>query len=161
MEGNTPAASDQTIKPKTSSQLQWAPMSIPATRPRRSVEVMRRFPEAGVPTLGVCLGHQSLAQAFGGTVIRHLPVHGKTTTIEHDGRTIFADLPSPLTVGRYHSLVVDADVPGCFEVSASGGGVVMAIRHRELPAEGVQFHPESVLTEQGRELLRNFLEQTR
>ena len=110
---------------------------------------MRRFPEAGVPTLGVCLGHQSLAQAFGGTVIRHLPVHGKTTTIEHDGRTIFAGLPSPLTVGRYHSLVVDEDVPDCFEVSASGGGVVMAIRHRELPAEGVQFHPESVLTDDG------------
>ena len=82
-----------------------------------SLEVTRRFPEAGVPTLGVCLGHQSLAQAFGGSVVRHVPVHGKTTTIEHDGRTIFAGLPSPLTVGRYHSLVVDADsVPDCFEV---------------------------------------------
>jgi anthranilate synthase/aminodeoxychorismate synthase-like glutamine amidotransferase len=118
---------------------------------------MRRFPEAGVPTLGVCLGHQSLAQAFGGNVIRHLPVHGKTTTIEHDGRTIFAGLPSPLTVGRYHSLVVDGNLPACFEVSASGGGVVMAIRHRELPAEGVQFHPESVLTDDGKQLLQNFL----
>jgi anthranilate synthase/aminodeoxychorismate synthase-like glutamine amidotransferase len=122
-----------------------------------SVEVMRAFPEAGVPTLGVCLGHQSLAQAFGGTVIRHLPVHGKTTTIEHDGRTIFAGLPTPLTVGRYHSLVVDEDVPDCFEISANGGGVVMAIRHRELPAEGVQFHPESVLTDSGKQLLQNFL----
>ena len=122
-----------------------------------SVEVMRRFPEAGVPTLGVCLGHQSLAQAFGGRVMRHLPVHGKTTTIEHDGRTIFAGLPSPLTVGRYHSLVVDGNVPACFEVSASGGGVVMAIRLRELPAEGVQFHPESVLTDGGKKLLSNFL----
>jgi anthranilate synthase/aminodeoxychorismate synthase-like glutamine amidotransferase len=122
-----------------------------------SVEVVRRLPEAGVPTLGVCLGHQSLAQAFGGRVIRHLPVHGKTTTIEHDGRTIFAGLPSPLTVGRYHSLVVDEDVPDCFEVSASGDGVVMAIRHRELPAEGVQFHPESVLTDAGMQLLGNFL----
>ncbi len=122
-----------------------------------SVEAMRRFPEAGVRTLGVCLGHQSLAQAFGGKVIRHLPVHGKTTTIEHDGRTIFAGLPSPLTVGRYHSLVVDGNVPACFEVSASGGGVVMAIRHRELPAEGVQFHPESVLTDEGKQLLANFL----
>jgi anthranilate synthase/aminodeoxychorismate synthase-like glutamine amidotransferase len=122
-----------------------------------SVDTMRRFPEAGVPTLGVCLGHQSLAQAFGGSVIRHLPVHGKTTTIEHDGRTIFVGLPSPLTVGRYHSLVVDENVPACFEVSASGGGVVMAIRHRELPAEGVQFHPESVLTDDGRLLLENFL----
>jgi anthranilate synthase/aminodeoxychorismate synthase-like glutamine amidotransferase len=124
-----------------------------------SLEAVRRFPEAGVPTLGVCLGHQSLAQAFGGNVIRHEPVHGKTTTIEHDGRTIFAGLPSPLTVGRYHSLVVDEDsVPDCFEVSASGGGVVMAIRHRELPAEGVQFHPESVLTDDGKLLLKNFLE---
>ena len=122
-----------------------------------SVEVMRRFPEAGVQTLGVCLGHQSLGQAFGATVIRHEPIHGKTTTIEHDGRTIFAGLPSPLTVGRYHSLVVDDDVPGCFEVSASGGGVIMGLRHRELPAEGVQFHPESVLTDDGKQLLANFL----
>jgi len=123
-----------------------------------SLEVVRRFPEAGVRTLGVCLGHQSLAQAFGGTVVRHLPVHGKTTTIEHDARTIFADVPAPLTVGRYHSLVVDeASLPPVFEISARGGGVVMAIRHRELPAEGVQFHPESVLTDEGRTLLRNFL----
>jgi anthranilate synthase/aminodeoxychorismate synthase-like glutamine amidotransferase len=100
-----------------------------------------------------------MAQAFGGTVVRHVPVHGKTTTIEHDGRTIFSGLPSPLTVGRYHSLVVDdASVPDCFEVSASGGGVVMALRHRELPAEGVQFHPESVLTDDGKLLLKNFLE---
>ncbi|MEA2279181.1 MAG: anthranilate synthase component [Solirubrobacteraceae bacterium] len=123
-----------------------------------SLEVVRRLPEAGVPTLGVCLGHQSLAQAFGGTVIRHLPVHGKTTTIEHDGRTIFDGLPSPLTVGRYHSLVVADDaVPDELEVSARGGGVVMAMRHRELPAEGVQFHPESVLTESGKRMLENFL----
>jgi anthranilate synthase/aminodeoxychorismate synthase-like glutamine amidotransferase len=123
-----------------------------------SLEAVRRFPEAGVPTLGVCLGHQSLAQAFGGRVVRHEPVHGKTTTIEHDGRTIFAGLPSPLTVGRYHSLVVAEDaVPDAFEVSARGGGVVMAIRHRELPAEGVQFHPESVLTESGKAMLQNFL----
>jgi anthranilate synthase/aminodeoxychorismate synthase-like glutamine amidotransferase len=122
-----------------------------------SLEVTRRFPEAGVPTLGVCLGHQSLAQTFGGRVVRHEPVHGKTTTIEHDGRTVFAGLDSPLTVGRYHSLVVDAELPDCFERSAEGGGVVMAIRHRELPAEGVQFHPESVLTESGKALLSNFL----
>ena len=126
-----------------------------------TVEAMRRFPEAGVPALGVCLGHQSMAQAFGGTVVRGEPVHGKTTTIEHDGRTIFEGLPSPLTVGRYHSLVVaDDSVPDAFEVSARGGGVVMAIRHRELPAEGVQFHPESVLTESGKALLQNFLGRT-
>jgi anthranilate synthase/aminodeoxychorismate synthase-like glutamine amidotransferase len=123
-----------------------------------SMEAMRRFPEAGVPALGVCLGHQSLAQAFGGKVVRHVPVHGKTTTIEHDGRTIFEGLPAPLTVGRYHSLVVsEDDLPDCFETSAAGGGVLMAIRHRELPAEGVQFHPESVLTDAGRDLLDNFL----
>jgi anthranilate synthase/aminodeoxychorismate synthase-like glutamine amidotransferase len=124
-----------------------------------TLEVVRRFPEAGVPLLGVCLGHQALAQAFGGDVIRHEPVHGKTTTIEHDGRTIFDGLSSPLVVGRYHSLVVDeATLPDCFEVSATGGGVLMAIRHRELPAEGVQFHPESVLTDEGMALLANFLE---
>jgi anthranilate synthase/aminodeoxychorismate synthase-like glutamine amidotransferase len=122
-----------------------------------SLEAVRRFPEAGIPLLGVCLGHQALAQAFGGTVIRHEPVHGKTTTIEHDGRTIFEGLPSPLTVGRYHSLIVDDALPDCFEVSASGGGVVMAIRHRELPAQGVQFHPESVLTDSGMAMLENLL----
>jgi anthranilate synthase/aminodeoxychorismate synthase-like glutamine amidotransferase len=123
-----------------------------------SLEVVRRFPEAGIPLLGVCLGHQALAQAFGGSVIRHEPIHGKTSEVEHDGRTIFTGLDSPLTVGRYHSLIVaEDDLPDCFEVSARGGGVVMAIRHRELPAEGVQFHPESVLTPHGKQMLENFL----
>ena len=123
-----------------------------------SLEVVRRFPEAGVPMLGVCLGHQALAQAFGGRVIRHVPVHGKATEIEHDGRTLFAGLEQHLTVGRYHSLVVEREsIPEDFEVSAEGGGVVMAVRHRELPAEGVQFHPESVLTPEGRRILANFL----
>jgi anthranilate synthase/aminodeoxychorismate synthase-like glutamine amidotransferase len=84
-------------------------------------------------------------------------VHGKTTAIEHDGKTIFRGLTTPLEVGRYHSLVADPELPDCLERSAFGGEVVMAVRHRELPAEGVQFHPESVLTEQGRELLGNFL----
>jgi anthranilate synthase/aminodeoxychorismate synthase-like glutamine amidotransferase len=109
----------------------------------------------------VCLGHQALVQAWGGSVIQHEPVHGKTTEIEHDGRTIFRGLPVPLEVGRYHSLVAAAELPDVLEQSAFGGEVVMAVRHRELPAEGVQFHPESVLTEHGRELLSNFLEQTR
>jgi anthranilate synthase/aminodeoxychorismate synthase-like glutamine amidotransferase len=122
-----------------------------------SIEAMRRFPEAGVPTLGVCLGHQSLAQAFGGKVIRHVPVHGKTTEIEHDGSGLFAGLPSPLTVGRYHSLVVDPDLPEELEQTAWGGGVLMAMRHRALPALGVQFHPESVLTPRGIGLLETFL----
>ncbi len=122
-----------------------------------SVEVMRRFPEAGIPTLGVCLGHQALAQAFGGEVIRHEPVHGKTTEITHDGTGLFAGLPSPLVVGRYHSLVVDPDLPACLMITAMGGGVVMGLQHRELPAHGVQFHPESVLTPEGKRLLENFL----
>jgi anthranilate synthase/aminodeoxychorismate synthase-like glutamine amidotransferase len=122
-----------------------------------TLELVRRMPEAGIPTLGVCLGHQALAQAFGGRWKLHAPVHGKATSIEHDGRTIFQGLSSPLTVGRYHSLVVDDELPDCLEASAHGGGVLMGVRHRELPAEGVQFHPESVLTEQGRELLANFL----
>ncbi|HEY8303640.1 MAG TPA: aminodeoxychorismate/anthranilate synthase component II [Solirubrobacteraceae bacterium] len=122
-----------------------------------SVEVARRLPEAGIPTLGVCLGHQSMAQAFGGRVMLHPPVHGKATTIEHDGRTIFQGLSCPLTVGRYHSLVVCEELPDCLQASAHGGGVMMALRHRELPAEGVQFHPESVLTEEGKHLLSNFL----
>jgi anthranilate synthase/aminodeoxychorismate synthase-like glutamine amidotransferase len=122
-----------------------------------SVEVMRRFPEAGVPTLGVCLGHQSLAQAFGGAVVRHEPVHGKTTEVVHDGTGLFEGLDSPLVVGRYHSLVVDPDLPDSLMVTATGGGVVMGVQHRELPAHGVQFHPESVLTPQGKRLLENFL----
>jgi anthranilate synthase/aminodeoxychorismate synthase-like glutamine amidotransferase len=123
-----------------------------------SVEVMRRFPEAGIPTLGVCLGHQALARAFGGRVVRHEPMHGKEAAVEHDGRTIFAGVPNPFTAGRYHSLVVDPELPACLESSAHGGGVLMGIRHRELPAEGVQFHPESVLTPDGRRLLANFLD---
>ena len=126
-----------------------------------SLEAVRRFPEAKIPTLGVCLGHQALVQAWGGKVIRHQPIHGKTTMIEHDGKTIFSGLRDPLEVGRYHSLVADPELPGPLERSAFGGDVVMAVRHRELPAEGVQFHPESVLTDQGKDLLRNFLDRTR
>jgi anthranilate synthase/aminodeoxychorismate synthase-like glutamine amidotransferase len=94
-------------------------------------------------------------------VIQHEPVHGKTTLIEHDGRTVFTGLTSPLEVGRYHSLVVDPALPDCLEQSAVADGVVMAVRHRELPAEGVQFHPESILTDHGRELLGNFLARAR
>ncbi len=122
-----------------------------------SVEVMRRFPEAGVPALGVCLGHQSLAQAFGGTVVRHVPVHGKATEITHDGADLFAGLPDKITVGRYHSLVVDPELPAGLRATAHGGGVLMAMRHEELPAYGVQFHPESVLTDDGKRMLETFL----
>ena len=123
-----------------------------------SVEVMRRFPEAGVPTLGVCLGHQSLAQAFGGRVVRHVPVHGKATEVAHGGEGLFAGLPAPLVVGRYHSLVVDPALAPDLELTAwCDGDVVMGVRHRSLPVEGVQFHPESILTGSGKALLTNFL----
>jgi anthranilate synthase/aminodeoxychorismate synthase-like glutamine amidotransferase len=122
-----------------------------------SVEAARRFPEAGIPTLGVCLGHQAMVEAFGGLVIVGDPIHGKDAQISHDGRTIFAGLPDPLLVGRYHSLIAAPELPDCLELSASLEGAVMAVRHRELPAEGVQFHPESVLTPQGKSILRNFL----
>jgi anthranilate synthase/aminodeoxychorismate synthase-like glutamine amidotransferase len=122
-----------------------------------SVDASRRFPEAGIPTLGVCLGHQSLVQAFGGRVLVGEPVHGKDARISHDGRTIFAGLPEPLLVGRYHSLVAAPELPECLEQSASFEGVVMAVRHRQLPAEGVQFHPESVLTPDGKQLMETFL----
>ena len=123
-----------------------------------SMDAIARLAEAGVPVLGVCLGLQSLAAAYGGRVVRGEPVHGKPADVEHDGRTIFSGLESPLVAGRYHSLVVDPKLPDCLERSAWSGDVVMAVRHRELPAEGVQFHPESILTPGGRALLANFLD---
>ena len=121
-----------------------------------SMRAVRRFGEGGTPVLGVCLGHQSLAQEFGGRVVRGKPVHGKTAEMDHDGRTIYAGLESPLVVGRYHSLVVE-DLPDVLQVSARAGDVIMGVRHAELPIEGVQFHPESVLTPHGKQMLRNFL----
>ncbi|HSD29479.1 MAG TPA: aminodeoxychorismate/anthranilate synthase component II [Vicinamibacteria bacterium] len=113
-----------------------------------------------VPLLGVCLGHQSLGQAFGGRVVRAPRLmHGKTSEIHHDGKTIFAGLENPFTATRYHSLIVAREsVPDVLEVSAwTEDGLVMGLRHRELPLEGVQFHPESILTAAGKDLLRNFL----
>lgn len=125
-----------------------------------TVDVIRRFGPA-TPLLGVCLGHQAIGLAFGGQVVRApAPLHGKTSSVEHDGRGVFAGLSMPFDAGRYHSLVVSDDgLPECLEVSARTrpDGIIMGLRHRDFPVHGVQFHPESVLTEEGRELLRNFL----
>ncbi len=124
-----------------------------------SVETIRQF--AGrMPILGVCLGHQSLGVAFGGEVIRaQRLMHGKTSMISHDGKTIFHGLPSPFEATRYHSLLVNPkNLPDCLEVSAkTAEGEIMGLRHRTLAVEGVQFHPESILTKSGKDLLRNFL----
>jgi anthranilate synthase/aminodeoxychorismate synthase-like glutamine amidotransferase len=122
-----------------------------------SVSAIREFASRGVPVLGVCLGHQSMVQAFGGTVVEAEPIHGKEAQIEHDGRAIYEGLPSPLTVGRYHSLVAGDPLPEELEVSSSYGDIVMGVRHRELPAEGVQFHPESVLTPDGMSIVARFI----
>jgi len=122
-----------------------------------SIEAVRRFAEAGTPVLGVCLGHQAMVEAFGGKVVVGDPIHGKDAAVEHDGKAIYRELPSPLMAGRYHSLIADPDLPSELEVTSTYGDVVMGVRHRELPAEGVQFHPESVLTPQGKHLLANFL----
>jgi anthranilate synthase/aminodeoxychorismate synthase-like glutamine amidotransferase len=130
-----------------------------------SVEVIRQY--AGkVPILGVCLGHQAIGQAFGGRIVRAKRLmHGKTSPIRHDGKTIFADLPNPFEATRYHSLVIErASLPACLEISAisEDDGEIMGVRHKDFPpevaVEGVQFHPESILTAVGKELLRNFLE---
>lgn len=114
-----------------------------------------------IPTLGVCLGHQAIGAAFGGRVVRAKQLmHGKTSIVEHDARTIFRGLPQPMTCTRYHSLIVEEDsLPRELEVSArvAGEGTIMGLRHRTLPIEGVQFHPESVLTESGKQLIANFL----
>jgi len=123
-----------------------------------SLEVIRRF--AGkLPILGVCLGHQAIGAAFGARIVRASPCHGRTARIAHDGRGIFARIPSPFSAARYHSLVIDPrTLPSELEVSAtSDDGIVMAVRHRTHHVIGVQFHPESVLTEHGFDLLRNFL----
>jgi anthranilate synthase/aminodeoxychorismate synthase-like glutamine amidotransferase len=147
---------------------------IEALRPRRmvispgpctpkeagiSVEAIKRF-GGRIPLLGVCLGHQALAVAFGGEVVRaERLMHGKTSKIEHDGKTLFHHLPNPFEATRYHSLIVKrSTLPSCFEISAeTAEGEIMGIRHQSLGIEGVQFHPESILTTVGKDLLRNFL----
>lgn len=124
-----------------------------------SMDVIRHF--AGkIPIFGVCLGHQSIAQVFGGDVVRaERLMHGKTSLMHHDEKTIFADIPSPFTATRYHSLIVKKEtLPECFEVTSwTEEGEIMALRHKTLPIEGVQFHPESIMTSHGKELLQNFI----
>jgi anthranilate synthase component II len=152
-----------------------SPEEIPALNPDRiiispgpctpneagvSLEVIEKAP-TGVPVLGVCLGHQAIGQAYGGKVVRAKePVHGKTAKILHDGEGVYRELPQGFEATRYHSLVIEPEsVPECLTVtSLTEDGVIMGVRHKELPVEGVQFHPESVLTNSGRELLKNFLE---
>ena len=129
-----------------------------------SVDAIPRFAQAGLPVLGVCLGHQSIGQAFGGRIVRARSImHGKVSAIEHDGRGVFAGLPSPFEATRYHSLVIEeSSMPDCLEISArTADGEIMGVRHRTLPIAGVQFHPESIMTGQGKALLGNFLAQCR
>ena len=124
-----------------------------------SLTLIEQF-KGQIPILGVCLGHQSIGQAFGGDVVRaDKLMHGKTSAIKHDGRTIFAGVPSPFTATRYHSLIVKREtLPDVLEISAeTDDGEIMGLRHREFVVEGVQFHPESIMTEDGMRLLRNFL----
>jgi len=128
-----------------------------------SIELIRHF-TGKLPILGVCLGHQAIGAAFGGNIVRARNLmHGKTSQVEHDGRTIFRGVPSPITCTRYHSLIVEeASLPPVLEITAraterDGSTVIMAVRHRQAPVEGVQFHPESVLTQSGRQMMANFL----
>ena len=130
-----------------------------------SIELIRHF-GGKVPLLGVCLGHQAIGAAFGGNVVRaKCLMHGKTSQVEHDGKTIFQGVSSPMTATRYHSLIVaEEQLPAELEVSAwtrdnDGTRVIMGLRHRRFPVEGVQFHPESVLTSEGKKLVKNFLQQ--
>ena len=129
-----------------------------------SVAAIPRFAQAGLPVLGVCLGHQSIGQAFGGRIVRARSImHGKVSRIKHDGRGLFQGVPSPFEATRYHSLVIEeSSIPACLEISArTADGEIMAVRHRELPIEGVQFHPESIMTGEGKAILGNFLAQCR
>jgi anthranilate synthase/aminodeoxychorismate synthase-like glutamine amidotransferase len=127
-----------------------------------TVDVVREF-HTTVPIMGICLGHQSIGYALGGEVVRADRImHGKISPINHDGKTIFAGLPNPFTAGRYHSLLVRPEtLPDCLEVSArTAEGEIMGLRHKQYPVEGIQFHPESVLTPQGKRIIRNFLKYT-
>ena len=124
-----------------------------------TVDLIRGF-GSRVPVLGVCLGHQGIGQAFGGSVVRApMLMHGKVSSVQHDGRGVFSGVSQPFVAGRYHSLIVSDPPPDTLEITArTDDGIIMGLRHREWPVHGVQFHPESVLTGEGRKILRNFLE---
>ncbi len=147
------------IKELNPSYLMISPGPCSPNEAGISLEAIRSF--AGeIPIFGVCLGHQSIAQVFGGDVVRaERLMHGKTSEMFHDGKTIFTDIASPFTATRYHSLIVKNEtLPNCLEISAkTAEGEIMALRHKELPIEGVQFHPESIMTEDGKKLLKNFI----
>lgn len=150
----------QEIEEMAPSYLMISPGPCSPNEAGISMEAIEHF--AGkIPIFGVCLGHQSIAQVFGGDVIRaDKLMHGKTSEIEHDGKSIFKNIKGPFTATRYHSLIVKREtLPECFEISAeTAEGEIMAIRHKSLPIEGVQFHPESIMTEAGKQLLRNFID---
>ncbi|MCH8931474.1 MAG: aminodeoxychorismate/anthranilate synthase component II [Nitrospinae bacterium] len=148
------------IEKQAPSKIVISPGPCTPSKAGISKEVVRHF--AGkIPLLGVCLGHQSVAEAFGGDIIKARKLmHGKTSMIQHDGKTVFQGLPNPFEATRYHSLVVNRKtLPDCFEITAeSDDGEIMGIRHKELVIEGVQFHPESILTVYGKDLLKNFID---
>jgi len=148
------------IEQRAPSKIVISPGPCTPSKAGISKEVVRHF--AGkIPLLGVCLGHQSVAEAFGGEIIKARKLmHGKTSMIQHDGKTVFQGLPNPFEATRYHSLVVNRKtLPDCFEITAeSDDGEIMGIRHKELVIEGVQFHPESILTVYGKDLLKNFID---
>lgn len=129
-----------------------------------SIDAVSHFASAGIPVLGVCLGHQSIGAAFGARIVRARSImHGKISSIEHDGRDLFEDLPNPFDATRYHSLVIEeSSLPDCLEICArTDDGEIMGVRHRDLPIEGVQFHPESIMTGEGKRLLGNFVARCR
>ena len=124
------------------------------------LELIQKAANENMPLFGVCLGHQAIGQVFGGKIVREPPMHGKTSDIHHEGMSVFKDLPTPFEATRYHSLTIDPDtVPFCLSVTAkTEDGVIMGVQHKEKPIHGVQFHPESIATQHGHEMLKNFLD---
>ena len=121
------------------------------------LDVVQAADNNDIPLFGVCLGHQTIGQAYGGKIVRTSPMHGKRSEINHDGKSVFANLPAPLEVARYHSLIIEREsLPDCLEVTAEIDGIIMGVAHKTKPIHGVQFHPESIATNHGHELLKNF-----